>query len=289
MHSCAFGMADLFVNGWIALFQDLHEGFNSMEISIRPHRIKPYVFYRSAVCAKRWEVKPDETNRNPKELCRYYGHYLYFLFGAITVSIVFWGCLPTSSGCKVTVRQSMSGDVSAHTGWSSCCSCLQVEDRWKWWSSALDFRHFETHRPWKIMEHEPRQWAKWCLVWALWWITVHPISRSRSRVRLPRFLRCSGSKNSLLPQVVNDGQWWSCHCRIFQWIWLGLGFSKMCQNTRGVHLLGSLESVSLSCSGWLWPGRSTAICSRTTRVSESWGREGRSHQAGIRSWNYLQR
>ena len=136
VHPCACEMADLFVNCWIHCSKICPKDSTawSSALGSTGHNIKPYV---SNSTGQQFVQRGEKWNGmklmwifngNPKDLCRYHGHYLHF-FCAIacitTVSVVFWGCLPTSSGCKVMVRQNMSGDVSAmHTGW---CSCLQVE------------------------------------------------------------------------------------------------------------------------------------------------------------------
>ena len=93
---------------------------------------------------------------------------------------------------------------------------------------------------------------------------------------MPRFLRCFGSKYSLLPK---SGQWWSCHCRIFSpsagsgwatcWFFLSLW---VCCAWVGFDLRGQLRSAA-GLPGFRNPE----------------GKEGDHTRPGIRSWDFLER
>ena len=169
VHPCACEMADLFVNCWIHCSKICPKDSTawSSALGSTGHNIKPYV---SNSTGQQFVQRGEKWNGmklmwifngNPKDLCRYHGHYLHFFLRNCMYHHCFGCFLRLSSyvfGMQSDGEAKHVGGCKRHAHWMMFVLTGGSDEGW--WSSDLDFVHFETHRHWKWWKQWLKAWAK---------------------------------------------------------------------------------------------------------------------------------
>ena len=171
VHPCACEMTDLFVNCWIHCSKICTKDSTawSSALGSTGHNIKPYV---SNSTGQQFVQRGEKWNGmklmwifngNPKDLCRYYGHYLHFFLRNCMYHHCVSCFLRLSSyvfGMQSDGEAKHVGGCKRHAHWMMFVLTGGSDEGWWLWSSDLDFVHFETHRHWKWWKQWLKAWAK---------------------------------------------------------------------------------------------------------------------------------